>query len=255
MLNLMKIIFKAISLQFILISAVYANICDDTQVVAQILKQAKIVKLEQSLIDCKLDPVDNSNMIMAYAQWIPVKGHPEEGDYALDLFKFNPKKLKLIYHYAVAERMVSDAISLNSIELDTANYKVTDSNRALGLRLNYSGHSQPFPFSMQLLNLYDLKNKQQILDSLIVIRNRAEIDMQCNADIEERASTLVMQSTQTKKYTDILVNSKIKRYQMQVISEDCQEVNHHSSQQRFVLKFDGKKYQFPKSFKDEYQYR
>jgi len=34
MLNLMKIIFKAISLQFILISAVYANICDDTQVVA-----------------------------------------------------------------------------------------------------------------------------------------------------------------------------------------------------------------------------
>jgi uncharacterized protein YlbG (UPF0298 family) len=78
--------------------------------------------------------------------------------------------------------------------------------------------------------------------------------MQCNADIEERASTLVMQSTQTKKYTDILVNSKIKRYQTQVINEDCQEVNHQLSQQRFVLKFDGKKYQFPKSFKDEYQY-
>lgn len=160
----------------------------------------------------------------------------------------------MIYHYAVAERMVSDAISLNSIELDTANYKVTDSNRALGLRLNYSGHSQPFPFSMQVLNLYDLKNKKQILDSLIVERDRAETDMQCNADIEERASTLVMQSTQTKKYTDILVNSKIKRYQMQVINEDCQEVNHQLSQQRFVLKFDGKKYQFPKSFKDEYQY-
>jgi len=63
-----------------------------------------------------------------------------------------------------------------------------------------------------------------------------------------------MQSTQTKKYTDILVNSKIKRYQMQVINEDCQEVNHQLSQQRFVLKFDGKKYQFAKSFKDEYQY-
>lgn len=255
MLNLMKIIFKIISLQFILISAVYANICDDTQVVAQILKQAKIVKLEQSLIDCKLDPVDNSIMIMAYAQWIPVKGNAEERDYALDLFKFNPKNLKLVYHYAVAEPMVSDAISLNSIQLDTANYKVTDPNRALGLRLNYSGHSQPFPFPMQLLNLYDLKNKQQILDSLIVTRNRAEIDMNCNADIEERASTLVMQSTQTKKYTDILVNSKIKRYQTQVINEDCQEVNHQLSQQRFVLKFDGKKYQFPKKFKDEYQYR
>ena len=87
MLNLMKIIVKIISLQFILISAVYANICDDTQVVAQILKQAKIVKVEQALIDCKLDPVDNSNMIMAYAQWIAVKGNAEEGDYALNLFQ------------------------------------------------------------------------------------------------------------------------------------------------------------------------
>ncbi|MCX5466568.1 hypothetical protein [Acinetobacter nematophilus] len=246
--------FKIISLNFFISGVAYAGFCDDSNVITKILKQAKIAKVEQSLLDCKLDPVDDSRMIMAYASWLSVKGHPEEGDYALDLIQFNPHNLKVVDHYRVADRLVSDAISLDSITLDTANYKVTELNRALGLRLNYSGHSQPNPFSMQLLNLYDLKSKKQILDSLVVTRDRAETDMHCNADAEERASTLVMQRSQTKKYTDILVNSKIKRYQTQVISEECQEVNQQFSQQRFTLKFDGNQYQIPKNFKDEYQY-
>jgi hypothetical protein len=244
-----KNFFKIINLNLFISGVAYAGFCDDSNVITKILKQAKIAKVEQSLRDCKLDPVDDSTMIMAYASW-----RPEEGDYALDLIQFNPKNLKIADHYRVAERLVSDAISLDSIALDTANYKVSESNRALGLRLNYSGHSQPNPFSMQLLNFYDLKNKQQILDSLIVSRDRAETDMHCNADAEERTSTLVMQRNQTKKHMDILVNSKIKRYQTQVIAEECQEVNQRFSQQRFTLKFDGEQYQIPKSFKDEYQY-
>ncbi len=252
--KIIKIIFKISGLSFVLSGAAYAGLCDDHQVVNKVLKQAKITKAEQSLIHCKSDPVDDSTMIMAYAQWISVKDRPEEGEYYLDLIKFKPENLKVIDHYRVTEPMVSDAISLDSIELDTANYKVTESNRALGLRLNYSGHSQPNPFSMQLLNLYDLKNKKQILDSLIVTRDRAETDMDCNADAEERTSTLVMQKNQTKKYTDILVNSKIKRYQMQIVAEECQEVNHQFNQQRFTLKFDGNQYQIPQSYKDEYQY-
>ncbi|KAF1025433.1 MAG: hypothetical protein GAK29_01959 [Acinetobacter bereziniae] len=249
-----RMIFKITSLSFILNSVAYAGVCDDDQMVANLLKQAKVTKAEQSLLNCKSDPVDDSTMIMAYAQWISVKDRPEEGEYVLDLFKFSPRNLKVVDHYRVIEPLVSDAISLDSIELDTANYKVTESNRALGLRLNYSGHSQPNPFSMQLLNLYDLKNKKQILDSLIVTRDRAETDMHCNSDAEERTSTLVMQKNQTKKFTDILVNSKIKRYQTQLIAEECQEVNHRFSQQHFILKFDGKQYQLPQSYKDEYQY-
>ena len=252
--KIIKIIFKISGLSFVLSGAAYAGLCDDHQVVNKVLKQAKITKAEQSLIHCKSDPVDDSSMIMAYAQWISVKDRPEEGEYYLDLIKFKPENLKVVDHYRVTEPMVSDAISLDSIELDTANYKVTESNRALGLRLNYSGHSQPNPFSMQLLNLYDLKNKKQILDSLIVTRDRAETDMDCNADAEERTSTLVMQKNQTKKYTDILVNSKIKRYQMQIVAEECQEVNHQFKQQHFTLKFDGNQYQIPQSYKDEYQY-
>ena len=69
----MKIISKISVLQFILIGTASANICDHYQAVAKILSQTEIVNLEQSLMDCKLDPLDSSKVIMAYAQWIPVK--------------------------------------------------------------------------------------------------------------------------------------------------------------------------------------
>lgn len=249
-----KVILKIICLQFILIDTASANICDNEQVVAKILSQTQIANIEQSLMDCKTDPLDHSKVIMAYAQWIPVKDEPEQGSYYLNLLKFNQADLKVFYNYVVRGEIVSDAISLESIQLDTANYKVTHSNRALGVRLNYSGHSQPNPFSMQVLNLYDLKNKKKILDSLIIERYQAETDTRCNAAVEERSSTLVMQNKQSKNYSDIQVNSKIKSYEMFGTREDCKQINQRRSQQSFVLKFDGQQYQLPKKYKDDYQY-
>ena len=249
-----KAVLKIICLQFILIGAVSANICNNDQDVAKILSQTSIVNFEQSLMDCKFDPLDHSKVIMAYAQWIPVKDEPEQGAYYLNILKFNKADLKVFYNYVVRGSIVSDAISLESIQLDTANYNITRSNRALGVRLNYSGHSQPNPFSMQVLNLYDLKNKKKILDSLIIERYRAETDTRCNAAVEERSSTLMMQGNKTKNYSDIRVNSKLKSYEMRGTRDDCKEMNQKLSQQSFALKFDGQSYQFPKKLKDDYQY-
>ena len=50
---------------------------------------------------------------------------------------------------------------------------------------------------MQLLNLYDLSAKKQLLDCLIVARSWLETDMRSNADVEDYKSVLMMQNTQT----------------------------------------------------------
>ena len=154
----------------------------------------------------------------------------------------------------IKEPLFSDAISLNSIELDTAPFIAVPDIRLVGLRLNYSGHSQPNPFSMTVLNLYDLKNKKTVLDSFIVTRYRAETDTRCNADIEERKSILMMQKNKSKEYYDIQVHSNIDQYNFSGTSENCRESKHKISQQKFMLKFDGKQYQIPAQFKDEYLY-
>ncbi|MEG0486801.1 MAG: hypothetical protein RR575_02580, partial [Acinetobacter sp.] len=63
-----------------------------------------------------------------------------------------------------------------------------------------------------------------------------------------------MQNKQSKNYSDIQVNSKIKSYEMVGTREDCKEINQKLSQQSFVLKFDGQEYQLPKKYQDDYQY-
>ena len=232
----------------------FEPVCESHTVVSDVLKQAKIKEDDRALIDCKIDPQNDMNVIMAYAPWFPENADEGAGDYRLYLLKFNKNNLKLTYQYQVAESLISDAISLDSIQLDTANYKINDSNRAFGLRLKYSGHSQPNPFSMTVLNLYDLKNKKTVLDSFIVTRYRAETDTRCNADIEERKSILMMQKNKSKEYYDIQVHSNIDQYNFSGTSENCRESKHKISQQKFMLKFDGKQYQIPAQFKDEYLY-
>ncbi len=231
-----------------------ADLCDDPILVEKVITQTAIVNREQARIACKIDPTNTSNVIMAHAQWIPVKDDPENGSYYLTLLKFNLKNLQVNYRYPVKGELVSDAISLDSIELDTANYKISNQQRALGLRLYYSGHSQPNPYSMTLLNLYDLQNKKQVLDSFIVDQYQVETDTRCNADIRVRKSILSMQNTQSKGYFDIQVQSKIDHYQMNGTPENCQESKHKRSLHHFLLKYDGHEYQMPKSFKNDYQY-
>ena len=256
MLKSIKIGFKmmAVMSYFTGVAFAFEPVCESHTVVSDVLKQAKIKEDDRALIDCKIDPQNDMNVIMAYAPWFPENADEGAGDYRLYLLKFNKNNLKLTYQYQVAESLISDAISLDSIQLDTANYKINDSNRALGLRLKYFGHSQPNPFSMNVLNLYDLKNKKKVLDSLMVERYRAETDTRCNADVEKRISTLSMQNTQSNQSFDILVKSRIDRSIFQGTSENCKEIKKTTTSEKFSIKFDGQRYQIPKQFKDDYHY-
>lgn len=244
----------ALSSYLLCMNEARADLCDDPLLVEKVIAQTAIVNREQARIACKIDPTNASNVIMAYAQWIPVKDEPESGTYYLTLLKFNRNNLQVNYHYLVRNELVSDAISLDSIELDTANYKISNQQRALGLRLHYSGHSQPNPFSMQLLNLYDLQQKKQILDSMIVERYRAETDTRCAADVEERKSILRMLNSTSKNYYDIQVNSSVAKSKFHGTYDDCHETKQKPTGQVFTLKFDGKQYMIPTKFKDDYVY-
>lgn len=232
----------------------HADLCDHSDLVEKVIAQTDIVNREQARIACKIDPANTSNVIMAYAQWIPVKDEPESGSYYLTLLKFNRNTLQVNYRYLARKAIVSDAISLDSIELDTANYKISNQQRALGVRLNYSGHSQPNPYSMQLLNLYDLQQKKQVLDSLIVERYRAETDTRCAAAVEERESILRMLNSTSKNYYDIQVKSSLHKSKFYGTYDDCHETKQKPTEQVMTLKFDGRQYLIPAKFKDDYLY-
>ncbi|WP_173911340.1 hypothetical protein [Acinetobacter sp. Marseille-Q1618] len=209
--------------------------CTDESQLSAILKQAKISYSTSDLVDCKILPNQPNTQLIAYAEWRSEPHEPEVGDYILSLISWDQRQHKANDVYHVKEPLVSDAIALESIQLDTATYQLNSSLRAVGLRLNYRGYSQPNPFSMQLLDLYDLNNKRKILNSLIVNQYRAETDTRCNADIEERRSTLIMQKTQTNHFFDIELNGKIEKYEMYGTEKNCKKLKAQALQQKFIL--------------------
>lgn len=201
-----------------------------------VLKQANISYSTSDLVDCKILPNYPNTQLIAYAEWRSEPHEPEVGDYVLSLISWNHQNNTVSDVYHVKETLVSDAIVLESIQLDTAAYQLNSSLRAVDVRLNYRGHSQPNPFSMQLLDLYDLNNNRKVLNNFIINRYRAETDTRCNADVEERKSVLIMQKTKKQNFFDIQISSKIKKYEMQGDVENCQEIQRQSSQQKLILK-------------------
>lgn len=250
----MRIFFKFISIYSLLIATAYAHICEDESIVALVLEQAKIKPAERDLFDCKIEPLNSSHVIMAYANWFPEIEDREEGSFELNLIKFNKENQKLIDQYRVAEPLISDAVALENIKLDTANYKISDSSRALGVRLSYRINSSVNHFSMTLLNLYEFNKRRQILHNLIVQRYSAETDARCNTDAEERSSIMLMQNKQSNQAFDILLKSRIDHSIFRRIKGGCKEFKKPTTLQTFRVKFDGQQYQIPKAFKDDYVY-
>ena len=250
----MKILLRFTLCQLLFISAAYAHICENETLVETVLKQVQMKPAADALVDCKADPENASQMIMAYADWQPAHADEGIGRYQLKILKFAKDSLKVNFVFADQDRPYSDAVALASIQLDTANYKITPDTRALGVRLAYAGQSRANPWSFSVLNLYNLKNKRKVLDRLIVDQFQAETDTRCNAEAEARKSTLVMQRTQSNQAFNILVRSRIERYQSRGTIDHCVDSKRKFSEQSLILKFDGAQYQIPKAYRSEYQY-
>lgn len=250
----MKITLKLILLQTTLITGAYAQICENKPLVQMVLKQANIKASESDLIDCKPDPENPSEMIMAYAVWRADYEDAGIGSFRLKILKFTQNGSVVKFIFDDEDELNSDAVALKSIHLDTANYRINKENRVLGVRFRYAVQSSVNPSTFSLLNLYDLKNKQKFLDRFIVSQSQVEMGTGCNAEVKDRKSTLTMKSTQSNQRFDIFVKSEIESYQSYGMIENCVDSKHQISEQRFNLKFDGSQYQIPKAYRSEYLY-
>lgn len=118
-------------------------------------------------MDCKADPENPSEMIMAYAAWKADHEDAGIGSYQLKILKFTQNGSKVKYMFDDQDELNSDAVALEAIHLDTANYRMTKENRALGVRFKYAVQSRANPSTFSLFSLYNLKNKQKILIDLL----------------------------------------------------------------------------------------
>lgn len=171
-----------------------------------------------------------------------------EGDGFLDIFAYillvegNTGKIKSRY----TEKWTSDAISLSWVEIDTAPYFLKENTRAFGIRLNYTGHSGPFPYERELLTLFASEGMQlvPVLHQLEVSKLSGEIGMDCQSETETEKSILLIAAEQTNGYFNLTIKNKIVHSTTtpKPNNDDCNEKLISRTEKR-VLKFIAGKYQ------------
>ncbi|WP_104472150.1 PA3715 family protein [Acinetobacter indicus] len=232
----------------------FDSLCKQPEQIEKILKQYQITNtMNKDFLACASLPNMPEHTLIAYAE-AQTENDQIVDDYQLTFLTLNSQTHQMNSIYRVKEPLVSDAIELRSIQLDLAAYQVAKDVRAIGLRRNYIGHSRANPFSAQVLDLYDLKNKKNILNSLIVARSQAETDTRCNQDGLDSKAILIMLRHKTQQYFDIQLHDRIQAYEMSGDLEECKETKRVSTQQRFTLKFDGQQYRIPELHQDQYLY-
>lgn len=125
------------------------------------------------------------------------------------LLLIDTKTQKIIDRYTEKDAYQSDAYYLSGIDLDMANYKVSDEYRAFGVRDSYSASSRPNPSGSVNISLYIIRNNkiEKVLDSFETYTFQGETDMNCNFHGEESTSVLIMDKTKINGFFDIQVRN------------------------------------------------
>jgi len=127
----------------------------------------------------------------------------------LTLYLVDTKTQKIISQFNQQDKFQSDAYHLSYVKLDMANYKVTDTIRAFGLRVGFEGSSQVYPSWSNSLSLFTIGNNKirLILDLFPMDDLQGDWDTHCNYDGEKTESVAIMQSQKTNGYYDIAIKS------------------------------------------------
>lgn len=138
----------------------------------------------------------------------------------------------------------SDAIIFDGFTIDTAPYVIAKGKRAFGIRMSYHGMSRPNPYNTEQISLF-VEEKGQLIEVLKEYEievHQGEWDTNCEGEFNSEKKVLIIGTTQTNGYFDIVVNSKIgKETNYLDENEDCQSKS-ESSTKKYKLVYKNKVY-------------
>lgn len=198
---------------------------------------------------CKVWPADESKTIVV----LPFPHETGEDDtYDLDVLLINSESGELIANRWQADVLISDAIRLDSFDIDTARYQLNPQTLAFGIRFNYVGSSQANPFNIQYLNLYVEQGKKlrQVITQLPMNQSSGEWDTNCDGEFETHDRKIILGNNTTNDYVDLIISEKS---QNQIYKEndkgECAEQIINLPNKRTFLHYNGVEYPITTSVK------
>ena len=212
---------------------------------------------ERAFADCKVWPADPARTIVAVAalRQRSASGQPstpDDGVYGLSVFVVTSSDGEILHRFIDNDALPSDAISLGGIAIDTARYRLGNGVLAFGVTAT-RGNPR---VEITSLDLYVAGSGglQRVLKGLNVVRRFSEQQLANCYRNDETERTIAIAKSSTHGYADLLLTAK--NSMSEPVTEPKPSAGHCASTltlstKRYLLRFDGKRYQLPRAMKDE----
>ncbi len=141
----------------------------------------------------------------------------------------------------------SDAIAIESIEIDPLVYRVNETEKAFAMVIKYRNHSQPNPYVEEIFSLYTKEQNtlKKILDPYTIYESTGIVNVNsCYAEYTKTRNTLSLDSVKTNGYFNIRVENTSTKVLFQEDEQgDCSPTETVVSNQNKVLTYNGKLYE------------
>ena len=202
---------------------------------------------------CKDWLVDPPLTITAVSKFVadPVYGGGGRiGSYDLNLAVLSANDSTPLATWHQPSAFPTDAIALESVELDTARYKLTPTLRAFGVRAIFKGSSSVNPLNETVLSLYVKEGDKlrPVLDRLVVYRFSGEWDGNCAGDRGTTVRTIEIGKTSSHGFADLILKSVTTGLTGEGPPETCEIKTINYKPEMTTLRYDGKSYVLPSDF-------
>ncbi len=241
---------STVTLFFLFAFALNANTITQNKdiLLNKVLKQLNLKETDilEELCTIKTVPYNKSLSVLA----IPKITRQEidasnNGYYEFDLYVVlvSNKSGEIIKKFFEENALTSDAIVLESLEIDTGLYILDKNIRAFGIRVNYRGSSGPNPYSKTDLSLFiDEKNSlKRVLENYTISEYHGEWNMNCFGEFETIESTIDIDKTKSNNFFNLKIKQKITNQINIKVKDDCIEKKNFRNKTIF-LKFDKNQY-------------
>jgi hypothetical protein len=210
------------------------------------IKDGETVSDTPHMMKCRVWPANPHLTLVA----VPlIKSSNDDGTVGdLELLVIDTATDAVKHRLLLDNRMTDDAVSISTIEFDTAPYRLAKDQTAFGARISTANSSRPNPYDNVSLWLYviDKGSLHQVLDGMIVSERTGEWDTNCAGEFQSKQTTLSMASNKTHGFADIMtVETKSTNISFVEKDQSCKDKTVKSKPQTLRLIYDGEQYPIP----------
>ncbi|UZW61748.1 hypothetical protein [Lysobacter enzymogenes] len=206
------------------------------------------IKLDD--VACKVWPAAPGKTLLAVRlRHDEASGDVDTAD--LEVLVADSAKPRILQRYREREPLVSDAMRISSVTLDTARYRLNEATTAFGVRVTYSGSSRVNPYENTVLSLYaaDGDALRPVLSNLEVSLDRGEWDGNCTGEFESVQRTVAIDAKRDHGYAGLRIDTVSQARRNASQNDDCEDISAPKRKSSQRLGFDGRQYAVPRELR------